>query len=422
LQENKNKGAETQMKKFAAVGSMCLLLLSLLTPGSCLAAENPEVKAIGAVLMDYQTGRVLWGKNENMPMAMASTTKIMTCVLALESDKLDDVTTVSRQAAAAPEVKMGLTVGEKLKVSDLLYALMLESENDAAVAIAEAIGGSVEAFCAQMTKKAQSIGAVNTVFETPNGLDKGDHHSTAYDMALIARYALSNSAFVDITNTKNAVIKSSKRTYSFVNKNRLLHEYRGANGVKTGFTGKAGHCFVGAARRGDMELISVVLASGWGNAGKQGKWIDTKALLDYGFANFSYKELFEEGALAGSASVTRSRTDHVAFAFGQTLTLPMREDEMDNIQVDFHVPAETQAPIQKGDVLGEAEVTIGGQLYARVSVIAMESAERHDFKTSLESVAVTWLRLGTKKEIDLTFPEFLNLPAARMRRSARLWG
>jgi D-alanyl-D-alanine carboxypeptidase (penicillin-binding protein 5/6) len=337
-------------------------------------------------------------------MAMASTTKIMTCVLALESDKLNETTTVSRTAAAAPEVKMGLSTGEKLKVSDLLYALMLESENDAAVAIAEAIGGSVPNFCNMMTQKARSLGAVNTVFETPNGLDKGNHHSTAYDMALIARYALSIPAFVEITNTRGATIKSSKRTYSFVNKNRLLSEYQGANGVKTGFTGKAGHCFVGAARRGNMELISVVLASGWGNVGKQGKWIDTKAILDYGFKNFVYRQILEEGTQAGDLLVTRSRTERIPYAFGKTCTLPVREDEV--VEIQCHVPQNIPAPVRVGDILGEADVSICGSLYARIPVVAAQSADRHDLKTSLEKVLTCWLQFCTSEEVILTLPEF----------------
>ncbi len=240
--------------------------------------ETPNVEAHGACLMDAKSGRVLWGKNEKAPLAMASTTKIMTAILALESGKKEETVTVSERAAFAPKVKMGLSPGEKLRLYDLMQALMLESSNDAAVAIAEHIGGSVENFCAQMTAKAKIIGARDTVFETPNGLDAGEHHSTAYDMALITRYALGVPGFLDLTNTPEASFKSDGRKYSVTNKNRLLHEYTGANGVKTGYTGRAGHCFVGAARRGDMQLISVVLGSGWGDKGRSQKWIDTKIM------------------------------------------------------------------------------------------------------------------------------------------------
>ncbi len=161
----------------------------------------PKVDAHGAVLMDADTGRVLWGKNENSPLAMASTTKIMTAILALESGRREETVTVSSKAAYAPKVKMFLSPGEKIKLYDLMQALMLESSNDAAVAIAEHLGGTVEGFCARMTEKAKSIGAKDTVFITPNGLDSGNHHSTAYDMALITRYALNVPGFVELTNT-----------------------------------------------------------------------------------------------------------------------------------------------------------------------------------------------------------------------------
>jgi D-alanyl-D-alanine carboxypeptidase (penicillin-binding protein 5/6) len=372
---------------------VALLACCLFIPSSVVAEEThaevqkePKVKALGAVLLDYRTGRVLWGKNEHTPMAMASTTKIMTALIALESGKLDETVTISKRAALTPPVKMGLSTGENVVIHDLMYALMLESQNDAAVAIAEGIGGSVEEFCKRMTERAREIGALNTVFETPNGLDHGDHHSTAYDMAVITRYALSNPDFVDLINTKTKTFKSDRRSYSFVNKNRLLSEYDGANGVKTGFTGKAGHCFVGAARRGDMELISVVLASGWGNAGKQGKWSDTKTLLNYGFENFKYAQIIQTGQPAGCIAVERSRTPQVSYVYGDNLILPMREGEINNVQVRVSIPEAITAPVKPGDVVGEAYVTLNGQICRTIPLTAITGAERHDFKTTVEKV------------------------------------
>jgi D-alanyl-D-alanine carboxypeptidase (penicillin-binding protein 5/6) len=300
---------------------------------------------------------------------------------------------------------MGLTTGEKVKISDLLYALMLESQNDAAVAIAEGISGSVEEFCKAMTKKAKEIGAVNTVFETPNGLDKGDHHSTAYDMALITRYALSKPEFVALVNTRSASFSSNKRSYVFNNKNRLLSEYQGANGVKTGFTGKAGHCFVGAAQRGDMELISVVLASGWGKVGKEGKWSDTKTLLNYGFSNFKYESLIKSGQVVGDVPVTRSRTTKVSVCYGEDLVLPLSEREKSSVSVKVHLPDNVKAPIKPGDKLGDADVLIEGQVVKKIPIKVVDEALRHDFKTSLEKVLDCWFSLGTTKKIDLILPE-----------------
>ncbi|MDR1559124.1 MAG: D-alanyl-D-alanine carboxypeptidase [Clostridiales bacterium] len=398
------------MKRLSVVFLSLLIAAAPVRPAYAETArpdqiKEPAVKALGAVLMDYRTGRVLWGKNERAPMAMASTTKIMTAVLALESGRLDETCVASKRAAVAPPVKMGLSTGEKIKLSDLMYALMLESQNDAAVAIAEHIGGTVEGFCALMTEKAKTIGAMDTVFETPNGLDKGDHHSTAYDMALITRYALANPEFVKLINTKEKSFSSDKRSYSFNNKNRLLSEYKGANGVKTGFTGKAGHCFVGAAQRGDMELISVVLASGWGNTGKQCKWIDTKALLDYGFSNFKYRNIIQAGREAGSVPVGRSRAGEVACVFGEELTLPLRSDE-DDIVVAEHLPEEVLAPVQAGEVLGEAEVIINGKLLTKIPLKAASDASRHDLKTSLEKLLNCAIWLSTRADIKVILPEF----------------
>ena len=282
------------MKRFSALFFCFILLINIV-----VLAEEPKVNAISAVVVDGDTGRILWGKNENKPMAMASTTKIMTALVALENSDVTKETTVSKNATLASPVKMHLSVGEKMTIEQLLYAMMLQSYNDSAVAVAEAVGGSVEKFCAMMNEKAKEIGCNDTVFETPNGLDKGNHHSTAEDMSKIGVYALKNQKLMEIMNTRNYTFKSSKTTYSFVNKDRLLSEYEGAIGMKTGFTGKAGHCFVGAANRENITLVSVVLASGWGTAGKSRKWIDTKALLNYE----SWRVLIWKGKICGSYRV-----------------------------------------------------------------------------------------------------------------------
>jgi len=394
------------MKKLLAAFSLIFTVLSPIKPVSAETAQanpirEPSVHASGAVLMDYRTGRVLWGKDERKPMAMASTTKIMTAVLALESGKLDETCVASQRAASAPKVKMGLSAGEEITMSNLMYALMLESQNDAAIAIAEHIGGTVENFCAMMTAKAREIGATDTVFETPNGLDKGDHHSTAYDMALITRYALSNPAFVNLINTKEKTFSSNRNSYGFVNKNRFLYEYEGANGVKTGFTNKAGHCFVGAALHGDMELITVVLQSG-----KSERWADTKNMLNYGFSNFKYYDIIKAGQEAGFVSVDRSRSKSVGCVFSEGITLPLRTDETNAVKVAAHLPKLINAPVKKGDVLGIADVSIHNALLIKIPLESVSVAERHDFKTSLEKVLNCAIRFSTQADTKVVLPEF----------------
>lgn len=368
--------------------------------------EFPEVSAAGAVLMDAETGRVLWGKNENEPLAMASTTKIMTAVLALESGRADETVTVSKRAAAAPKVKMYLSPGEQVRLGDLMLALMLESSNDAAIAIAEHLSGSVEQFCAEMTAKARELGALDTIFETPNGLDAGDHHSTARDLSIITRYALSVPGFIELTNTQNANFSSDRRGYSFNNRNRLLHEFEGANGVKTGFTNKAGHCFVGAAKRGEMQLISVVLASGWGAEGKARKWSDTKSVLNFGFDNFEFVTVIEGEAIAGNMPITRSRTPSVEFAFEETVRIPLGNHEKDAVSVQIYVPQTFQAPLNAGEPLGSARIYIGEAFYEEILLLATASAARHDLKTSLEKVLNAYFGILTEREISIVLPEF----------------
>jgi len=387
------------------IKSIILAALISLSSVNAVYAEEPKVAAFGAVLMDAETGRVLWGKNEHDPLAMASTTKIMTAVLALESGRMDETATVSKKAAAAPKVKMFLSPGENVRLGDLMLALMLESSNDAAVAIAEHLSGSVEAFCAEMTNKAREIGALNTVFETPNGLDAGDHHSTPYDLAVITRYALSVPGFIELTNTRHANFRSDRRGYSFNNRNRLLNEYNGANGVKTGFTNKAGHCFVGAAKRDEMQLISVVLASGWGEQGKAQKWVDTKAVLNHGFDNFEFVTVLEASTIAGQIPVTRSRTPAMEFAFTETVRIPLGTHEKDNVNVEIYVPQAYQAPIKQGDLLGSARVFIGTQVYQEIPLTATADAARHDLKTSIEKVLNAYFSLISEGEVDIILPE-----------------
>ncbi len=352
------------------------LFFCILFMVQCVNAQEqePKVAAQAAVLMDMDNGRVLWGKNQYEPMSMASTTKIMTAIIALERGNPNDTVTVSKNAALAPPVKMHLKEGEQLKLEDLLLAMMLQSYNDSAVAVAEHICGSVEEFCEAMNLKAGEIGCRDTFFETPNGLDKGNHHSTAYDMALITRYALENDDFVRLVNTPSAQFKSSRASYSFVNKDRLLREYEGALGVKTGFTNKAGQCFAGAAKRGDEGYVSVVLASGWGSAGKEQKWIDTKRILDYGFDNYSFKEIISEGKPVGKAIVERGEKNGVELACRDFARLAVGENE--EIVYKAEYPQSIKAPVKKGQRIGTYRAYIGKECVAESAIVCCDNVEK----------------------------------------------
>ena len=369
-----------------------VLCLCLTLKGTALAGTKPEVKALGAVLMEAESGRVLWEKNAEAPLPNASTTKIMTCLIALESGMLDDTVTVSPNAASKPETRMGLSAGEKIKLRDLLYPMMLESANDAAVAVAEHIAGSEEEFCDMMDERAIEIGATDTDFETANGLDRDGHHSTAMDMALITAYALENEDFREIISAPSATVKSDRRTYTVANKDRLLKEYDGAIGVKTGFTGLAGQCFVGAAKRDGMTLISVVLGSGWGSSGKERKWIDTKNLLNYGFENFELYTLAEAGDFVSEVSVKGAYKDDVETEISKKVVIPLTVEERMGIKTEINIPMEINAPIEKGQTVGELSfLSADGEILAKTDIIAAGEAAEKDFKSTALLLIKHWI-------------------------------
>lgn len=380
--------AKSHKAKF--MGAVLCLCLTL--KGTALAGTEPEVKALGAVLMEAESGRVLWEKNAEAPLPNASTTKIMTCLIALESGMLDDTVTVSPNAASKPETRMGLSAGEKIKLRDLLYPMMLESANDAAVAVAEHIAGSEEEFCDMMDERAIEIGATDTDFETANGLDRDGHHSTAMDMARITAYALENEDFREIISAPSATVKSDRRTYTVANKDRLLKEYDGAIGVKTGFTGLAGQCFVGAAKRDGMTLISVVLGSGWGSSGKERKWIDTKNLLNYGFENFELYTLAEAGDFASEVSVKGAYEDNVETKISKKVIIPLTVEERMGIKTKINIPMEINAPIENGQTVGELSfLSADGEILAKTDIIAAGDAAKKDFKSTALLLIKHWI-------------------------------
>lgn len=375
-----------------------LILLLFLCSLPVYGAE-PAVSAQGAALMDGNSGRLLWGKNAEEPLAMASTTKIMTAILVLENADLEDVVTVSKNAARQPEVHMKLKEGEQWKVGDLLSAMMLRSYNDTAVALAEHVSGSVEAFCQQMTQKAKQLGAEDTIFGSPNGLDSQipfeKHHATAKDMSLIATYALQNEGFCNIIAQPEITIDevTGKRQCQVTNADRFLKEYEGAMGVKTGFTNKAGHCFVGAAEKNGVRLVTTVLGSGWGTTGKEKKWTDTKALMNYGFDTFFPYEAVAEGQNCGEVSILHSKVDSVGAVLKEGYEGLFSEEEQENLQLHISLPERVEAPIQVGQKLGTAQLSLENELLVEIPVVADCSAPAYtlaDWYSFLFQNWVTW--------------------------------
>ncbi len=374
------------MKRIVAVIMSMLLSFLAILPVRAQALEEGRLYAKAALLMDGENGRVLFGKNEEDPMPMASTTKIMTCIVALENGNLEDEVTISSYAASMPKVHLGIRAGETYYLKDLLYSLMLESHNDVAVAIAEHIGGSVEGFSKMMNQKARDLGAYHTNFVTPNGLDAEGHYTTAVDLANIARYGISLPAFLEITNTPSYSFQTvdGKRSFQVSNKNAFLNQMEGAIGVKTGFTGGAGYCFVGAVKSGDKTFISVVLASGW-PPHRTYKWSDTKELMQYGLENYEEKEILNENYELEDISVSNGiDCDREQVEIRSGLSLLLGPDEQVEIEVD--IPKQLEAPIEKDAIVGQLTIKINGKEYRSIPIFATKSVERISFAYYLKKV------------------------------------
>lgn len=390
------------------LGILLLLFGSMPAAAARQESEPNQLFATAACLMDGDTGRVLFGKRETDPMAMASTTKIMTCILALENGGEQAVATASAQAAAAPKVHLGVYEGEQFLLGDLLYSLMLESHNDAAVMIAETIGGSIEGFAALMNEKAAAIGCTDTHFVTPNGLDAsdagGDHHTTAADLARIMRYCIKTSPkateFLAVTQTRSYTFwdLEKKNMFNCCNHNALLDQMEGAISGKTGFTAKAGYCYTGALERDGKCLIVTLLACGWPNH-KNYKWADAAKLLNYGLESYTYRDVLDHSWKPGRIEVTDGVYDGllqtkssasltlVSPALDPARSLPVLLKETEIPKKDIFLPELIEAPVKKGEKVGSVTYSIDGMLLAEYPVYAAETIEKIDYGWCMEQVA-----------------------------------
>lgn len=351
-------------------------------------AENlkeEELYARSAVLMDGDNGRVLFSKEADMVMPMASTTKVMTCIIALEYGNPDDLCTVSSYAASMPQVKLGVSPGEKYRLEDLLHSLMLESHNDAAVVIAEGVGGSVEGFAALMNQKAEELGCVDTHFVTPNGLDAEGHYTTAAELARIAAYAIKNETFLSITQTRSYTFSEAegKRSFSVTNKNAFLDSFEGCISGKTGYTGNAGYCYVGAVQRDEKTFIAAVLACGWPPA-KSYKWHDMRLLMNYGLNSYTYQNIFQPTPVLDTIQVEDGQNGQVSVGVTGEVTLLMREGE--KVRVDYDYPTFIPAPVAAGQQIGTASVYVEENLVETFPIVTNQGDQKIDFYYCLKQV------------------------------------
>lgn len=388
-----------------------LLTAVVFTASVCLPSEGAAVQseikpsdlyAQSAVLMDADSGRILFSKSGQKERPMASTTKIMTCILVLEKGGLSDEVSVSKNAASQPKVKLGMKEGEKYILKDLLYSLMLESHNDTAVAVAEHAGGSTQRFAEMMNAKAAELGCTRTYFITPNGLDAQDdggiHHTTAEELARIMKYCIMESPakneFLDITRTASWSFTDTagKRSFQCTNHNIFLNMMEGALTGKTGFTADAGYCYVGALRQGERTFIVALLACGWPNA-KSYKWADTRKLMNYGLDNYyvksaasdiGEKEILVKNA-AGDGFPDKKSHFLTLSSSGRAPAALVRDGE--EIEVKWDIPEKIYAPVKQGEVIGNICYTLEGIILAEYPVTARQDVQERNFK-----VCAVWLR------------------------------
>ncbi|ACV61891.1 peptidase S11 D-alanyl-D-alanine carboxypeptidase 1 [Desulfofarcimen acetoxidans DSM 771] len=361
------------MLKKHIIGIIFLIyLLAFAAP--VFADDAPDITGMTAVLMDAQNMQILYNKDMQERMYPASTTKILTGIIAIEKGKMDDLIPVSWEAANTEGTNIGLQEGEKLTLRDLLYALLLSSSNDAAEAIAEHYGKSADNFAVMMNQKAKEIGAVHSHFTNPHGLPDEDHYTTAYDLALIARYAMQNDKFREIVREKEITIArvDPEGQKYMVNHNKLLSRYEGAIGIKTGYTVAAGQCIAAEVKRDDRELIAVVLKSEGNDL-----WTDTENLFNYGFNSFRNIYLVKRGQVMGQAEVSNGSLKAVSLVTDRDFTWNLPTKNGNELKRRLVLNKNIKAPLKKGQKLGELIFSDGETDIARIDLLAQSDIERN---------------------------------------------
>lgn len=358
------------MKRAGLILSITLLLLTCFCIENTVYASTPSISSSYYCLMDADSGQILLMKNADSPRAVASTTKIMTAVLALEYCQPDETATVSLHADHTAEYTIGLRAGQKINVNELLKAALIKSANDAAVVLAEHVAGDEQFFGHLMSVKAFCLGAFHTHFVNASGLPAAGAYSTAYDLAVISCYAMSRSTFRELVGTNKAKFKHPGyyQPYIINNTNSLLDTYPGANGIKTGTTDAAGKCLVGSARRQDRQLVAVVLQSG-DRAG------DCSRLLDYGFKSMQRVKILDESIPATSLILEDSEPAELSVYPAEAFQV-WQGAQMAGIEKKIRLHFTGLRAVKKGDKLGYLEVYSGGKLLKRVNLIAGNDVEK----------------------------------------------
>ena len=365
-----------------------IFLLLLLLPYISFASTAPKISGKNAIAIDTKSGRILYEKDAFSKANVASTTKIMTAIVAIENNDLESIVTVSKKAAGTGGSSVDLKANDEIKLSELLYGLMLNSGNDAAVAIAEHTAGSVLEFSKLMNEKAKELGALNTNFITPHGLDVDNHYSTAYDMAIIARYALTKPTIKKLVSTKYYTMTFlNGKTKQLKNTNPLLSFYEGISGMKTGYTALAGKCLVASAKRNNFEIIVVTL----GEPSSKLRISDTAKILDYCFNNYKLYDLRELCPINFSVSIKKATKQNIIPIYKNSLVLPLSNDEKENIHIKKHLKKDLIAPVEMNEYVGKVQFKIGNELLGEIDLCCPYSVYRTTLSEYYSNIFNTFL-------------------------------
>ena len=348
-------------------------------------SELPKTNSRRYIVYDRISKSMIIGKNEDIKSAMASTTKIMTTIVILEKADLNEKVTVSAKAGGTGGSRLGLKRGDKASVRDLLYGLMLRSGNDAAVALAEHVGGSVKGFAELMNEKAIELGLTNTHFVTPHGLDDANHYTTALELAKLTDYAMDNETFAKIVGTKSTTIYINNQSRQINNTNELLGVLNGVVGVKTGFTNNAGRCLVTETKRNNMDIITIVL----GADTKKDRTKDSVNLIEYTFSKYKMYNLEEQiieefnkwkNINEKRILIIKGKTSNPKLALGaiEKATIPVCDN--DKIEYSINALTEVEAPVEQWNVMGTLTVKLNGEILENIDIVNVNEVQKRDWK------------------------------------------
>lgn len=358
-------------------------------------SELPKTNSRRYIVYDRISKSMIIGKNEDVKSAMASTTKIMTTIVILEKADLNEKVTVSAKAGGTGGSRLGLKRGDKASVRDLLYGLMLRSGNDAAVALAEHVGGSIKGFAELMNEKAIELGLTNTHFVTPHGLDDANHYTTALELAKLTDYAMDNETFAKIVGTKSTTIYINNQSRQINNTNELLGVLNGVVGVKTGFTNNAGRCLVTETKRNNMDIITIVL----GADTKKDRTKDSVNLIEYTFSKYKMYNLEEQiikefnkwkNINEKRILIIKGKTSNPKLALGaiEKATVPICDN--DKIEYSINALTEVEAPVEQWNVMGTLTVKLNGEILENIDIVNVNEVQKRDWKDYFKIVLNTY--------------------------------